>query len=325
MKLHFNNSTLLRTASFSAFFIVAASVGADVPHEFQAGAVAKASEVNENFQNLDLRIEKVDINKPTFILESETESSNGIDRTYVFSLEDDIELGQLFATRNFTSGLALDGGTFLAGDTALTTSGTPLVFNPDVNRVSLTLEVASTFADVSTAIAATDTSGNLGKISFTIPKLDTGLVSGSYTLNPSITLPVESVSDELAALNNAQCYLTSSGAPVMSSLSLFQTIRPNKTIQVSLSVDGDRSLGFESVRLGVSEELTLPFPTEIVFPSTLSQRSSGSFGTTTTSVGGTLMQLSATEISFSIEVLCDENGNETSYEISGTGTLAEQQ
>jgi hypothetical protein len=319
MKLLYNNATRLSIVCLNAFIFASASVGADVPHEFQAGAVVKASEVNENFQNLDQRIEEVDINKPTFILESETESPNGIDRTYVFSLEDDIKIGQLFASDSLQSGLTLEGGTLLAGDAALNTNSTPLVFSPDVNRVSLTLEVASALTDVSTAIAATDTSGNLGKISFTIPKLDTGLVSGNYTLNSSITLPVVPVSDEMMALNNRQCYLTSSGAPVMDSLTLGQSISFNKIFSVSLSVDEGGDLGF--VSLVVGDEFTSPFSSEIRFRSTLGRQTSGPYGYTTTTVGGTLNQLSATEISFSMEVLCDENGNETSYEISGTGAL----
>jgi len=107
--------------SFASFHIYAAT---KVPNTFNSGTPALASEVNENFQNLDQRIEEVDINKPTFTLESETKSPNGIDRTYVFSLEDDIELGQLFATRSSKFSLTREGGAFLAGEEALISSGT---------------------------------------------------------------------------------------------------------------------------------------------------------------------------------------------------------
>jgi|GEM_PF-2147646 len=292
-------------ALFHVGFVVAA-----VPHDFIPGTPAKADEVNENFQSLDQRLDNVDTGKPTFTLVSEINDPASILESFEYMIEDDVELGQLITSSRFSI--------FLDGEASQVL--TPLVFKPGVRQSIIKFEFTKQFGFESNLLfSVSDTSGNISKLSLLVPKIETPFISGSYKIDPPLMLPVTTVDDEIIALNNKACYLTSNGQPTIDSLTLSQVVLGNGPA-LSLNFNGDAQLGL-AIGFDSGTSSQFPFSNPQNFPIELGRQAGGSFGQTTTSSGGSVLQVSENEISFTISVVCDLNGNETTYDVSGSAIL----
>ena len=148
------------------------SLHANVPHVFEGGKPALASQVNENFKAIDIT--------PPDIVSSEKTRDDGV-LLIDLSISDDVELEKLILSGDYS---AVDSSLVY-----LYRTGTYMVA-PDVSDISVRLALPPSSDDDRVILHVTDMSGNTSKFWKTGPRpIVPTIQSGEYQLEQPMSIP----------------------------------------------------------------------------------------------------------------------------------------